>query len=428
MNQDSSEPTTPTNRQVMPAPSPTAQAMKGMDPEAVLANMPAELAITIVSEWRQARQAPGLPAAGGSTISQYTANAERLERKYSDEYNVEYGLLNPIDFAKALFLHAQELSPSSWNLYRHSVLHVMNARGAELEAKGFPQKSLFTAMAALIVATKKPGSPKPGTTEILGLIAPKKAISRPKSITHKYFVALVTQLATAFPAVNLSARRAQSFAMATLATGLRPAEWLQAELRKPMDQELENLGPDNGWLALDVVTAKRKDNEEEWIRTLLIPPGPYQNHIRQHYEAFKSYVGDSKAQETPEKLYIRQCSTVMTTACQQLWPKNPERRFTLKTLRSQARANFASKHGAHIAAAMLGHSPETSMSYYAGKQRANLLRRPGISSYGDLPVPVPGKNVMEKANEFIRREQANMQRAAQAQENRSEKTSEEPKA
>ena len=399
MIEDSKHTSVPTIRQVMPTPSPTAQALKGMDPESMLANMPIDLVNTIVSEWREARSVPGLAAAGTSTITQYSINAERLERKYSEINNVEYGLLNPIDFVKSLFFHAQDLSAASWNLYRHSVLHIMNARALEMDAKGHPQKSLMTAIASLIVATKKPGS-----VETTGVELKKPKLGRPKSIRFKYFVELVTHLAVGFPPVNLSARRAQSFAMATLATGLRPFEWKSATLRDATPAEMASLGSNEDWLAVDVVTAKRKENEEDWLRTLLIPPGQYQIHIRQHYDSFQSYVVQSRASDNPEKLYIRQCSAVMTAACKQLWPKHPERRFTLQTLRSQSRANFASRHGAHIAAAMLGHSPETSKSYYAGSQRANLPRKGAAAKHGDVPIPVPGKNVMDKADEFIRRE------------------------
>jgi len=410
MTEDFQHSQAPTIRQVMPAPSPTAQALKGMDPEAMLANMPIDLVNTIVSEWRAARSAPGIAAAGESSVTQYSINTERLERKYSEENNVEYGLLSPVDFVKSLFFHAQDLSAASWNLYRHGVLHIMNARALEMDAKGHPQKSLMTAIAALIVATKKPGSVE---TTAAALRKPKPG--HPKSISSKYFTELVTHLAVGFDAVNLSARRAQSFAMATLATGMRPVEWKSAILRQPTAAEMENLSSKDDWLAIDVVTGKRKENEEEWVRTLLIPPGQYQIHIRQHFDSFHSYVFQSKARNIqPEKLYIRHCSAMMTTACQQLWPKHPDRRFTLMTLRSQARANFASIHGGHIAAAMLGHSPETSMSYYAGKQRANLSKRGTAIKHGDIPVPVPGKNVLLKAEEFMRRARVLAQQSAPA--------------
>jgi hypothetical protein len=377
-------------RQVLPATPATIQALRDMNPEELLDNMPMALVNQIVGEWRKARDTPGLATAKKESVAQYMRNATRLERTYSQEHGVEYGLLNPIDCIKSFFFHATDLSDQTWSLYRYSFLHALNERAMEMEKKGIPQKSLMTALAGLIVASKRPQS--------FSLNGARKRPPRPaKSIRMIYFTELVNYLVGGFPEKNTNARRAQSFAMAALATGLRPIEWANAVLREPTADEVKGLGNPADWLAIDVTTAKRKDNEKEWMRTLLIPPGAYQIHIRQHYDAVQEYIRESRAR-SPMVLYIRHCSTVMAAACEQLWPYQPDRRFTLKTLRSQARANFAAKYGHYVAAAMLGHSPGTSMSSYAGKHRANLPRR--ASGFGDVPVLIPGENVYLKAKEF----------------------------
>lgn len=386
---------------VMPPPSPTALALQAMEPEALIDNMPVEVAEQIVAEWRVGREDPNLPRAQASSIRQYRNNAGILENRYSIERNVEPGLLNPIDFVKSLLYHAKSLSPSAWKLYRHSLLYTMNERAKMMQEKGMPHSSLIITLATLVVVTRHPylgkgkTGPKPGSVQR----------QRAKTLPAKYFDALVTYLATNVSTRNKIARLAQSFLISTMATGIRPTEWKTAVLRSAETDEIPTGHSPAGWVAITVKTAKRKDTEEESYRTILIEPGLYQIHIRQHLDSLAEILAKNERQEDPDRDYIRRVSTTIKRASRTLWPTRPDRHCTLYTLRSQARANIAAVHGKYVAAGMLGHSPETGASYYAGHTKSNLPRKGALrSGFANIPIPYPGKDALAKASEFQQRD------------------------
>jgi hypothetical protein len=384
-----------------------------MDPEGLVNNIPDEVAEQILREWREAKDVPGLAKARVNTIAQYRKNAAMLEAKYSRDNNVDLGSLSPVDLLKQFFKHAADLQPATWKLYRHSLLYIMNERAVDMASRGMPQKTLVTALAALIVISKQPYQNADNEYE------PAKK-SRAKSMRARYFDRLITHLAVDYPSVNIAVRRAQSFAMATLATGLRPTEWKHVHLRTalPGDLPFDTDRPE-AWLILRIKTAKRKEDEVDWERTFFIEPGPYQIHILQHYQsimdAVNKVLAKDPASETPDKKYIARSSGALSKACKHLWPTRPDLWVTLYSLRSQARANFASVHGLYVAAAMLGHAPAKSQVYYAGVHRANLARG-GDGARVGAPVPVPGQDVLTKAAEFaVKAADQQSQLAAQRQ-------------
>jgi hypothetical protein len=384
----------------MPDAPPTAAALRNVDPEILLDQLPLELATQILAEWRASRATEGVPPPVKKTVDLYARNSEMLEHKYSREAQVEVGLLSPVDIVKQLFVHSKLLAQSTWNLYRHGFLHTMNAREQALVEQGLPQPSLVRALAALIVASKKP------MADPRSLGAPQVSSRRPrtKSVSAADFEKLINHLATGYSTRNLRPLKAQSFAMAILATGLRPAEWARTTIRPARADEVPHGESPEGWIALEVDTAKRKDDEPGWKRTIVVEPGLYQVHIHQHHDQLHAFLNSNPTAEDPATNYSVRCSRALKKACEELWPearrgKAPVR-VTLYTLRHQARANIAAAYGGFVAAAMMGHSPHTGENWYSGKHRANnlsMLRR--VRNAG-VPVPVPGMDVLLQAQEF----------------------------
>jgi len=384
----------------MPDASPTAAALRSSDPEILLDQLPLELASQILAEWRSSRATEGVPPPMKKTVDLYSHNSEMLEHKYSRENQVEVGMLSPVDIVKHLFVHSKLLAPATWNLYRHSFLHTMNVREQELANQGLPQPSLVRALAALIVASRKPmADPRANGSGALATRRP-----RTKSVSASDFEKLINHLATGYSARNLRPIKAQSFAMAILATGLRPAEWTRTSIRPARADEVPPGDSADGWIALEVDTAKRRDDEPGWKRTILVEPGLYQVHVRQHHAQLHAFLNSNPTAEDPSSNYSVRCSRALKKACEELWPESRRGkapvRVTLYTLRHQARANIAAAYGGFVAAAMMGHSPHTGENWYSGKHRANnlsMLRR--VRNVG-VPVPVPGMDVLLQAQEF----------------------------
>ena len=384
----------------MPEAPPTAAALRSVDPEILLDQLPLDLATQILSEWRASRATEGVPTPTKKTIDLYARNSEMLEHKYSREAQIEVGMLSPVDIVKRLFVHSKLLAQSTWNLYRHGFLHTMNAREQALAEQGLPQPSLVRALAALIVASKKPMA-DPRT-----LSSPHASARRPrtKSVSAADFEKLINHLATGYSARNLRPLKAQSFAMAILATGLRPAEWARTSIRPARAEEVPNGESPEGWIALEVDTVKRKEDEPAWKRTIVVEPGLYQVHVLQHHDQLHAFLNSSPSAEDPSTNYSVRCSRALKKACEELWPdsrrgKAPVR-VTLYTLRHQARANIAAAYGGFVAAAMMGHSPHTGENWYSGKHRANNMSMRRRVRNAGVPVPVPGMDVLLQAQEF----------------------------
>lgn len=379
--------------------SPTALALKDLDAETLLENMPQEAAEQIVSEWRLARQSAQMGQPNVRSAATYHANSLMLEFKYSNNLYSEDGILSPLDIVRGLFLHSATLSASTWRIYRSGFIYTMNERAQQCALQGQPQPSLVRALAALIAVSTKP----------YGASRLPRSANRPtrdKSIPAKQFDKVITHLATAYTERNQWARRSQSFAMATIATGLRPTEWVNATIRSAQRSEVPRGESETGWLAVVVATAKRKAGEPDWERTIVIEPGVYQIQVRQHFEEIQAALAPQDDPHAVVKNYSRRCSAALGRACKELWPvreRGPRPiRITLYSLRHQARANVAAAYGAFVAAAMMGHSPHTGVNWYCGAHRANSFTGPRKVRNAGIPVALPGHDVLEKAALFER--------------------------
>ena len=377
-------------------------ALKTLDAETLLENMPQDAAEQIVAEWRQAREDAKKGPPKASSIATYHENSRTLEIKYSNELNSDDGILSPVDIIRRLFLHSSTISPATWRLYRSGFLYTMDERAKQFALKGQPQPTLIRALAALIVVSAKPYGESRASAARAALEKPRT--TRDKSIPAKQFDKIITHLATAYSERNQWARRSQSFAMASIATGLRPTEWVNALIRPALPSEVPRGESDVGWLAIVVDTAKRKAGEPDWVRTVIVEPGVYQIHVRQHYEEIQAALAQRADAHDAAKNYSRRCSAALGRACKELWPtgvkgKKPIR-ITLYSLRHQARANVAAAYGAFVAAAMMGHSPWVGENWYTGKHRANAYSGPRKVRNAGIPVALPGHDVLEKAAEF----------------------------
>lgn len=377
----------------IPTLIPSAVAFRDMPPDHRLVHMHQAAADEIVREWRAARaNDPRRPQQ--KTIDRYEQNTRMLEMKYAHEHNNEPEAMSPLDVMRHFFAHSRDLAPDSWRLYRAGFLHTFDMRAVELEKQGLPQPTMIRALAALIVTSQKPYTGD-------RVRATRKA--RTKSVRAADFDRIITHLATAYSERNQTARRAQSFAMATIATGLRPIEWVNAKLRPAEAAEVARGENPAAWLAIEVDTAKRKNDEPDWKRTILVGPGIYQIHVRQHYEGIHSFLASDPDSEDPTDNYTQRCTNALNRACKELWPRTTRGqapiRITLYTLRHQARANVAAAYGGFVAAAMMGHSVHTGENHYSGKHRANTGAGPRQRQTG-IPVPAPGQDVLAKAMEF----------------------------
>lgn len=385
----------PQPRPPVPVGTPTAAALRSLDAETLLENMPQDAAEQIVAEWRQARVTAGMGNPSARSIATYEENSRMLEIKYSNEAQSDDGILSPVDIIRRLFLHSASISAATWKLYRAGFIYSMNERAQLCALQGQPQPTLERALATLLVVSAKPyGAGRP----------PAARSVRSKSIPAKDFDKVITHLATAYSERNQWARRAQSFAMATIATGLRPTEWVNAVIRPALPAEVPLGEPEAGWLAVVVDTAKRKAGEPDWERTIVVESGVYQIHVRQHYEEIQAALTSRAEPHDAAKNYSKRCSAALGRACKELWPtstrgKDPIR-ITLYSLRHQARANVAAAYGGFVAAAMMGHSPHTGSNWYTGKHRANSFTGPRKVRSAGIPVALPGLDVLAKAEQF----------------------------
>lgn len=378
----------------IPATSPTAAVLRTEDPDKLVGELNLDTARKIISEWRGARLQPGAAKPNAKTAALYQANSRMLELKYSAENNAD-GIISPVDIILGFFKHSRSLSYTTWRLYRSGLVYTMDERARELEAAGIPHPTLIRALATLLIVAAKPYGAD---------LLPPRSPSRGKSIKSRDFDRIITHLATNYAEKNQSARRAQSFAMATIATGLRPTEWVGAKLRDATIEEVPPGETNANWLAIEVDTAKRKLNEPDWKRTILLQPGIHQIHVRQHFTEMHAFLASNSGSVDPATNYCRRSSRALAQACKELWPdttggKAPVR-ITLYSLRHQARANVAAAYGGFVAAGMMGHSPHTGANAYTGKHRANWMSGPRRVKNLGVPVPVPGQDVLAKAREF----------------------------
>jgi hypothetical protein len=87
--------------------------------------------------------------------------------------------------------------------------------------------------------------------------------------------------------------------------------------------------------------------------------------------------------------YYQQCTSILTRACLALFN---ERRYSLKTFRSQFSANMKSLHGSAVTATLMGHSgPDSPSAAHYGKANqahpAFKGMRPKLEPGQDQNVP-----------------------------------------
>lgn len=377
---------------LFPATPQTVLQYREMDQEEFLENIDLDVAQRIVDEWRAANISVDAPQATQKTQNAYQGNHVRLCHMYAKELGIEVDAIDPVQIVRQFFLHATKLSSASWKIYRFSLRHIFNQQAEILQKQNRPHGKLLRALAALITYNKKHHDDARGE-EYAG-----KQV-RVKSIGLDHFERLLDELANGPEATSIRVQRTQAFAIATIATGMRPGEWLDTIIRDATEMDFVDGTNPEGWTALVINTSKRKQTEVPWVRTILIQPGHYQVHIHQHVRMVKHFLEKTNGTYPFETQYIQKCTSTLTKAARRLWPKNPERWITLYSLRSQARANLVSVHGADIGAAMLGHSPEKSSRFYAGSHRANLPR----GGAGAFMLPKPGIDCLVKAGEFALR-------------------------
>jgi hypothetical protein len=155
----------PQPRPAVPIGTPTAAALRSLDAETLLENMPQDAAEQIVDEWRKARASAGMGSPNARSIATYQENSRMLEIKYSNEVHSEDGILNPVDIIRRLFLHSAGISAATWRLYRSGFIYTMNERAQVCARQGQPQPTLERALAALLVVSAKPyGAGRPPAT------------------------------------------------------------------------------------------------------------------------------------------------------------------------------------------------------------------------------------------------------------------------
>lgn len=281
---------------------------------------------------------------------------------------------------------------TTYRLYRAALLYSFNDVATKLEEKGKPAYSYNKALAALIIQSAPPFD---DSRKEAGEYAPPE---RARTVRSAIFDRLLSDISTSRRAKSKWAMRTHSFAVATVATGMRPEEWWDAAARPATPEDMIGGASHDGVLHLTIRTAKRKVDEPEWIRTLLIPPGHEQTHILQHMQLRDEWIAEStQAPATAHKFYRDTCTKRLSQTSELLWPGDETRRVTLYTLRGQARANFASVYGEHLTAAMLGHSTRKSVDFYPGKHLANLRTK---AVERNPTMVAPGRDCLEKAHVF----------------------------
>lgn len=361
--------------------SPLIAELRRADPEATLDAMVLPMAQQIIHEWKAARTEISRENLAQKSRKTYEDTTTILRAKYAAELGKEASEISPIEVVRQLFKHSRRLKRASWTMYRAAFLWYFEVTAATYELQGWPTDSYYIAMGVLIVVVRNPGEDeRPPEAQ------PPK---RPGSMKQEHFTDLINQLAANKKGLPL---KAQSFAIVTLATGVRPGEWRDIVMRPATAGDMTINESHVDWFVLEVNTSKRKSGQDAKIRTLLIHRGMETLHITQHLEFVREVmaIDPSTRRTDPMEAFIKQCSSVISSRCKQMWPKHPERWVTLYTLRSQARANFVLQFGDELASEMMGHDAEVGRKFYSAKRK-------GYAPTGKHPNVVPGKDVTERA-------------------------------
>lgn len=222
---------------------------------------------------------------------------------------------------------------------------------------------------------------------------------RPKSAKLEHFNELISELVTSKMGRNKSSTQVQSFAIATLATGLRPIEWVESEIKIATEKDMPDGQSCKGHMVLTIQTAKKKSTDKKSCRDIIIAPGTELDHIHQHIHLRSEFIARSKMSEDAAAAeYARECSRIIRSTCTRLWPMNPDRWMTLYTLRGQAAANFKQMFGKEIAAAICGHSTKIAAGHYAPQRKANLAKMKMTVQAGPESLRIAQEMIPEQSN------------------------------
>jgi hypothetical protein len=350
--------------------STTAQRYSHLTHTEFLASVSEDDVMKIVDEWRESRR--NGPAPQEKTRESYRKKYHMLVKKYKS-----WDELTPIENVHELYEHGRGLERESFRFYRHAFLFYFNELSIEAYELNNRQDSLLKAIACLIAINRKPSSDH---------AAKFPKLQKVKSIHVRHFDALMDSLRKSFDSDGIIARRTHAFAIATLASGVRPCEWEQLEIIAPTIESVGRACLDKNAVVLKINTGKRKINEQTWIRSLVIKSANQIEAIRSHQRMITAYCAKSKSTK-PAEDYLNESTSYLKRKCRELWPTHPDRWITIYSLRSQARANFVAKFGGELGSVMIGHSRSVGEKFYTPIKKAQRKILSLRSSHSLIPDP-----------------------------------------
>lgn len=290
----------------------------------------------------------------------------------------------PIAYHLEQFLRrSSELKVSSWQLIRSALLHWLACRYQETEGQ---QQSTYIGVLAVLIAITKPVNFQTGSIrgeveqrpldsafvcELLSLIESPtideiretNAEDRAKFITFEQWCVLSSELDKR----GGRGRQARLLFQATLTIGARASEWKGATLRAVTPADYEGLPSIAALMALDVPTGKLKAGVAPIMRTFLITDESVLRTVDEHLGNIQDRARANS--KDPVGNWLRDCSTLIRKIAEQFIPSSAAR-ITLRTARSQARAEFVVGFDDYIAAAALGHSARVGRRHYGLRKHA----------------------------------------------------------
>ena len=288
-----------------------------------------------------------------STKEQYSAIHNRLHRQTRDRLG--NGLYEPVDpnqIVFALVMQRPELAKRTWALYRSALLYSFREEAEKMDhddhgAFGQVRAREYRAAIEWLSSQTQSEAKKRGTST---------SSLKAKSIKHHELRALLAHLSRT-SSRNPDELKLADLISATVLSGLRPCEWVNAEL-SPLE---------SGEQVLIVKNAKATNGRGNGqYRTLFV------NHFGQEtLDLFNGVIQTAKesSQKTNDDhalyrkfrhLFYRTVRKVLTK--RQRYP-------SLYTFRHQFAANVKKIHTQEEVAALLGHASDATASRHYGKGR-----------------------------------------------------------
>lgn len=304
--------------------------------------------------------------------------------------NEEFISVSASDMAKDL-IERTDLKPTSHKTYVFALKHHLQKN----------PNSPSTAEAIKILnawlAGKRKSAPKKEATAVM---------------SQKDYLALLEDLVERSGTGSAWARRTQHWLVATMATGIRPREWLTAEW---VDGEKTAIRVTNGKIKLappGFMRNKQTESESKLPRTREIPVVNPSDRISidSHLQDLHAYIaqsrGDEKSLRKAYDLYRNNVTRKLWRSCDALW--EGKKIYSLYSARRQFSADKRADIGVAATSTMMGHSrPDTPSSSFYGK--ANQARsRTGVNyrnkqaatdSHSDTPQAPPTPTPPSSAGE-----------------------------